>query len=184
MNNVTGCFWAILKGKYGRNFILVLLSNNNENSWDITCSKKVRFQSWLTLAQYLLIEFLGSPSLASIISDNSQSTLGILVPILLRISWILWNIPKFFILHGFEGSYGHLMKKIRYQKICLFEPTLKSNLFEHAISHVIFHGYGSRAPKWNYAHINQNKQPKNTRKTPKIVSLLLICFCRLPANTL
>ena len=32
---------------------------------------------------------------------------------------------------------------------------------------VIFHGYGSRVPKWNYAHIYLCKQPKNTIKTLK-----------------
>ena len=48
----------------------------------------LKFQGWLKLAQYLLIEFFGFPSLASIIFDNSQSILEILVPILLQIFWI------------------------------------------------------------------------------------------------
>ena len=62
-----------------------------EITWDIACSKKVRFQGWLKLAEFLLIEFLGFPSLASIISDNFQLILKILLLILLQISWIFWN---------------------------------------------------------------------------------------------
>ena len=40
--------------------------------------------------------FFGFPSLASLISDNSQSILEILVLILLQISWNLWNTPDFY----------------------------------------------------------------------------------------
>ena len=100
-----------------------------EITWDIACSKKVRFQGWLKLAEFLLIEFLGFPSLASIISDNFQSILKILLPILLQISWIFWKPLHFLSLHGFVGSYGYVMKKIRNQKKCQFKPNLKSNLF-------------------------------------------------------
>ena len=62
-------------------------------SWATTMKNNLRyymlkFQGWLKLAQYLLIEFFGFPSLASIIFDNSQSILEILVPILLQIFWI------------------------------------------------------------------------------------------------
>ena len=50
--------------------------------------KKVRFQGWLKMAQFLLTEFLGLPTLGSINSDISSTILQILVPILLQISWI------------------------------------------------------------------------------------------------
>ena len=48
--------------------------------------KKARFWWWLKMAQFLLTEFLGLPTLCSIISDISETILQILVPILLQIS--------------------------------------------------------------------------------------------------
>ena len=47
------------------------------------------------MAKFLLTEFLGLPTLGSIISDISWTILQILVPILLQISWIFQNTPNF-----------------------------------------------------------------------------------------
>jgi hypothetical protein len=57
-----------------------------EKSWKNSSSKKARFQGWLKMAQFLLTEFLGLPTLGSIISDISSTILQIFVPILLEIS--------------------------------------------------------------------------------------------------
>ena len=48
------------------------------------------------MAQFLLTEFLGLPTLGSIISDISSTILQILVPILLQISWIFQNTPNIY----------------------------------------------------------------------------------------
>ena len=48
------------------------------------------------MAQFLLTEFLGLPTLGSIISDISSIILQILVPILLQISWIFQNTPNIY----------------------------------------------------------------------------------------
>ena len=55
--------------------------------------------------------------------------LEILVPFLLKISWIFQNTPNIFYWNGFEGSYGQKPTNIRNQKICHFKPTQKCNLF-------------------------------------------------------
>ena len=57
--------------------------------------KKVRFQGWLKMAQFLPTEFLGLPTLGLIISDILSTILQILLPILLQISWIFQNTPNF-----------------------------------------------------------------------------------------
>ena len=53
----------------------------------ISSSKKVRIQGWLKLAQFLLIEIWGLPTLHSFISGITPSIFKILVPILVQISW-------------------------------------------------------------------------------------------------
>ena len=47
------------------------------------------------MAQFQMTEFLGLPTLGSIILDISSIILQIFVPILLQISWIFQNIPNF-----------------------------------------------------------------------------------------
>ena len=81
------------------------------------------------MAQFLLTEFSGLPTLGSIISDISQSIFEILVPIWLQISWIFGNTSNILDWNGFEGSYGQKNTKFRNQNICHFEPTQKFNLF-------------------------------------------------------
>ena len=55
------------------------------------------------MAQFLLTEFLGLPTLRSIISDISSTILQILVPILLQISWIFQNTPNIYNLMVLKG---------------------------------------------------------------------------------
>ena len=73
------------------------------------------------MAQFLLTEFSGLPTLGSIISDISQS--------IFKISGIFRNTPNILDWNGFEGSYGQKNTKFRNQNICHFEPTQKFNLF-------------------------------------------------------
>ena len=81
------------------------------------------------MAQFLLTEYLGLPTLCSIISDISSTILQILVPILLQISWIFQNTPNFCNLMVLKGVMDKKPKKIRHWNICHFEPTLIFNLF-------------------------------------------------------
>merc|ERR1712155_467558 len=57
-----------------------------EKHLKISSSKKVRFQGWLKMAQFLLTEFYGLSTSGFIILDISSSILEILVPVLLLIS--------------------------------------------------------------------------------------------------
>ena len=88
------CFGLFLTIQYGRFFILVLLGHKIEKkSWKLSFSKKVRFQGWLKLAQFLLFEFWGLPTLSSISSGISPSIFKIFVLILLQIYWIFLYSP-------------------------------------------------------------------------------------------
>ena len=61
-------FCACFTIQYGRFFILVLLGHIiKKKSRKTSSSKKVRFQGWLKLAHFLLIEIWGLPTLSSII---------------------------------------------------------------------------------------------------------------------
>ena len=64
------------------------------------------------MAQFLLTEFLGLPTLESIISGISPLIWVIFVPILLKISRIYQNTPYIFNWDGFEGSCWQKNKKI------------------------------------------------------------------------
>ena len=81
------------------------------------------------MAQFLFTEFLGLPTLCSIISDISQPIFEILVPIWLQISSIFGNTPNVLDWNGFEGSYRQKNTKFRNQKMCHFQPTQIFNLF-------------------------------------------------------
>ena len=70
------------------------------------------------------------------------------------------------------------IRKLRNQKICQFEPTLKSSLFSGWNFSIFFHPYAQRVPNWKIAHIWQSKEPKNTKKTRYNVSV--ICCQSLP----
>ena len=95
--------WAIFhSGTFG--------TNDWKKSFKISSFKKVRFQGWLKLAQFGLVEFLGLPTLGSIISGISPSILKILVLILLQIFWSFLNSQNILNLHVFHGCYGQTPK--------------------------------------------------------------------------
>ena len=76
-----------------------------KKSWKIWPWKKARFQGWLKLADFMVVEFWGLPTLASIISGISSSISKIFVPIVLQIFWIFQSIPITLHFDDFEGSY-------------------------------------------------------------------------------
>ena len=63
------------------------------------------------MAQFLLTEFQGLPTLGSIISDISPSILENLVIVLLQISWIFQNTPNFCNLMVLKGVMDKNPKK-------------------------------------------------------------------------
>ena len=80
-----------------------LLAYGWKKSWKIWPWKKARFQDWLKLADFMVVEFWGLPTLVSIISGISSSISKKFVPILLQISWIFQSIPNFLHFDDFEG---------------------------------------------------------------------------------
>ena len=132
-----------------------------KKSWKISSSKKVRFQGWLKLAKFWLVEFWGLPTLNSIIYGISPSILNILVLIVLQIFWSFWNSPNILNLHVFQGCYGQKSKKLKISKICQFEPTLKFNLFGKC-------GFSTFFPiRWPKCTRMKNRPYWMVKKTPK-----------------
>ena len=74
--------------------------------------------------------FWGVPTLSSIFSVISWSILKILVPILVQISWILWNTPSFLNFDVFEWSYGRKKENLQFRKWANLSHPWKSSLFK------------------------------------------------------
>ena len=88
------------------------------------------------MAQFLLTEFLGLPTLGLIISAISSTILQILVPILLQISWIFQNTPNICILDEFEASYGRFSTKGHFFWDTLYRSDENHKLtHSHSLSH-------------------------------------------------
>ena len=73
--------------------------------------------------------FWGVPTLSSIFSVISWSILKILVPILVQISWILWNTPSFLNFDVFEWSYGRNKENLQFRKWANLSHPWKSYFF-------------------------------------------------------
>ena len=82
------------------------------------------------MAQFLLTEFLGLPTLGSIISDISWTILQILVPILLQISWIFKNTPNFCNLMVLKGVMDKKPKKSDIRKYAILSQPWNLTFFE------------------------------------------------------
>ena len=132
-----------------------------KKNWKISYSKKVKFQGWLKMAQFLLTEFLGLPTMESIISGISPLIWVIFVPILLKISWIYQNTPYIFNLDGFEGSYWRKTKKLKMRKFANLSHPWNLTFFGYEIFQLFSCLYGSKVPKWKCAHILLWKKSKN-----------------------
>ena len=74
--------------------------------------------------------FWGVPTLSSIFSVISLSILKILVPILVQISWILWNTPSFLNFDVFEWSYGRKKENLQFRKWANLSHPWKSSFFK------------------------------------------------------
>ena len=74
--------------------------------------------------------FWGVPTLSSIFSVISWSILKILVPILVQISWILWNTPSFLNFDVFEWSYGRNKENLQIRKWANLSHPWKSSFFK------------------------------------------------------
>ena len=147
------CFGLFYTINYGRFFILVLLGHEIEKKGlKISSSKKVRIQGWLKLAQFLLIEIWGLPTLHSFISGISPSIFKILVPILVQISWIFSNIPSILNLHGYEGCYGQKTKKIKIRKNASLSQPWNFTFFESEIYQPFFQFHVPEVLEWKIAH--------------------------------
>ena len=138
-----------------------------KKSWKISSSKKVRFQGWLKLAKFWLVEFWGLPTLGSIISGISPSILKILVLILLQIFWSFWNSPNILNLHVFQGCYGQKPKKLEIRKYANLSQPWNLTFLEDEIFELFFQSYVPKVPEWKIAHIKWSKKAQNTRKSPK-----------------
>ena len=85
------------------------------------------------MAQFLLTDFLGLPTLGSITSDISSTILQILVPILLQISWIFQNTPNFYNLMIFKGVIDKKPKKSVIRKYTILSKPWNLTFFEEGI---------------------------------------------------
>ena len=113
------------------------------------------------MAQFLLTEILGLPTLGLIISDISQAIFEILVPIWQQISWIFGNTPNILYWNGFEGSYGQKTQNSEIRKYAILSQPRKLTFFVDEIFQFFSYPYGSKVPKWNCAHILLWEKSKN-----------------------
>ena len=85
------------------------------------------------MAQFLLNEFLGLPTLGSITSDISSTILQILVPILLQFSWIFENTPNIYDLMVLNGVMDKKPKKSDIGKYAILSQPWNLTFFEDEI---------------------------------------------------
>ena len=128
--------------------------------------------------------FWGVPTLSSIFSVISWSILKILVPILVQISWILWNTPSFLNFDVFEWSYGRNKENLQFRKLANLSHPWKSSFFEDEIYPLFSYSYGSNIPKWKCAHNLLCKKYKNCSKLIKIAVLQPPDWIQRKKNTL
>ena len=85
------------------------------------------------MAQFLLTEFLGLPTLGLIISAISSTILQILVPILLQISWIFQNTPNIFNLMVLKEVMDKKTEKSDIRKYAILSQPWDLTFFEDEI---------------------------------------------------
>ena len=98
--------------------------------WKILIFKKGRFSRVAQIGPFSASLFWGVPTLSSIFSVISWSILKILVPILVQISWILWNTPSFLNFDVFEWSYGRKKENLQFRKWANLSHPWKSSFFK------------------------------------------------------
>ena len=85
------------------------------------------------MAQFLLTEFLGLPTLCSIISDVSSTILQFFLPILLQFSWIFENTPNIYDLMVLNGVMDKKPKKSDIGKYAILSQPWNLTFFEDEI---------------------------------------------------
>ena len=105
------------------------------------------------VAQFLLTEFLGLPTLESIISGISPLIWVIFVPILQKISWIFQNPPYIFNWDGFEGSCWQKTKNLKIRKFANLSQPWNLTFYWDDIFQLFCGLHDSKVPKWKCAHI-------------------------------
>ena len=85
------------------------------------------------MAQFLLTDFLGLPTLGSITSDISSTILQILVPILLQISWIFQNTPNIYNLMVLKEVMNQKTEKSDIRKYAILSQPWYLTFFEDEI---------------------------------------------------
>ena len=139
-----------------------------KKSLKISSFKKVRFQGWLKLAQFGLVEFLGLPTLGSIIiSGISPSILKILVLILLQIFWSFLNSPNILNLHVFQGCYGQNPKKLEIRKYANLRQPWNLTFLEIEIFQLFFNQMTQKYQNEKSPILNGQKKSKNQKKSKK-----------------
>ena len=123
------------------------------------------------MAQFLLTEFLGLPTLGSIISDISWTILQIHVPILLQISWNFQITPKIYHLMVLKGVMDKKPTTSDIIKYAILSQPWNLTFFGFEILKLFCYLYGSKVPKWKCAHILLCKKYKNSIKLLKIAGL-------------
>jgi len=85
------------------------------------------------MAQFQMTEFLGLPTLGSIILDISSKILQIIMPILLQISWIFQNTPNIYNLMVLKGVMDKKLKKSDNGKYAILSQPWNLTFFENEI---------------------------------------------------
>ena len=85
------------------------------------------------MAQFLLTDFLGLPTLGSITSDISSTILQILVPIVLQISRIFQNTPNIDNLMVLKGVMDKKLKESDNGKYAILSQPWNLTFFEDKI---------------------------------------------------
>ena len=85
------------------------------------------------MAQFLLTDFLGLPTLGSITSDIFSTILQILAPILLQFYWIFENTPNIYNLMVLKGVMDKKLKKSDNGKYAILSQPWNLTFFENEI---------------------------------------------------
>ena len=85
------------------------------------------------MAQFQMTEFLGLPTLGSIILDISSKILQIIMPILLQISWIFQNTPNIYKFMVFKGVMAKKQKKSHIRRYAILSQPKNLTFFEDEI---------------------------------------------------
>ena len=119
------------------------------------------------MAQFLLTDFLGLPTLGSIFSDISSTILQILVPILLQFSWIFQNTPNNYNLMVLKGVMDKKQKKSDIGKYAILSQPwnltfFQDEIFQFFLNHMV-QKYQNEIPPIFYYGISTKTNEKDLK---------------------